>query len=285
MIHRGIDNIKIINSLDDMSNTNWGISAIKADKLWNKTMGENVKIALIDTGVDVKHQDISESIKLTINMHNRTTDVTDIYGHGTHVAGLLVGKRTGIAPKAELYVAKVLDDKGNGSMANILDGITFAINLNVDILCMSLGIPYELPQILEERIQSAYRKGITIVCATGNSNSSVEYPAKLKNVIGVGGIDKDLNRAKFSNYGYDMDVVAPAVDILSTHLENKYAYISGTSMASPLVAGGIALVKSYYRQKGIEISPNEMLDLFKKINNKKTEEYGYGVFDLTKLID
>lgn len=277
-------NIEIVNSLPDK--IDWGLKKIKADKVWSKTRGEGVKVAIIDTGIDISHPDLKERIKYTINMHTRTTDVTDDYGHGTHIAGLIAGKNTGVAPESELYIAKVLDSKGLGNMTNIIDGITFAINTKVDILCMSLGIDRRLPLIIEERLIKAHEKGITIVCATGNSGvKPPEYPAKYDFIIGVGGIDKNGKLAHFSNFGDQMDIVAPSVDILSTYLDGKYARMTGTSMASPLVAGAIALIKSYYRKQGREIYTEEIKQLFSRLSDRKTKEYGYGILDLTKLLD
>jgi subtilisin len=281
-----IDEIEVIESLPEDFNIDWGVKRIKANEFWKHSKGEGVKVAVIDTGIDMKHQDLSHTIKDTINMHTRTKDVTDDYGHGTHVAGLIAGKRTGVAPEVDLYIAKVLDKNGFGSMGNIIDGITFAINHKVDILCMSLGVNRRLPLILEERLKKAYKQGITIVCATGNYNRKPpEYPAFYDFVIGVGGIDKKDNRAYFSNFGEQMDVVSPSIDLISTHVNNSYAKMSGTSMASPLVAGGLALLKSHYRNKSIELSPDDMMKLLSKLSNRKTKEYGYGIMDLTKLTD
>ena len=285
MIMQEVDKIEVIESLKN-EDFSWALKEMNVEKFWENTKGENIKIAIIDTGIDMNHIDLKDNIKATINMHNRTTDVTDSFGHGSHVAGLLVGKNTGVAPEAELYIAKVLDDKGNGSMANVLDGITFAINYEVDILCMSLGVPHKLPKILIDRIEEAYRNNITIVCASGNSNiNQVEYPAFLENVIGVGGVDKDLNRASFSNYGWEMDLVAPSTEILSTYKDGKYAKMSGTSMASPLVAGAIALIKSYFKKEyGKNLSPSEIKEILKSLNEEKTEELGYGFIDMCKIL-
>lgn len=262
--------------------SDWGLLATNAQKVWHKTKGEGVKILVIDTGIDKDHPDLQHAFKFGINMFERSTDVTDHYGHGTHVAGLLVGSKTGVAPEAELYVAKVLNNNGSGSMASVMDGITYAINLKVDILCMSLGIAYGLPQILRERILQAHQSGITIVCATGNNGEAEpQYPAFLDEVIAVGGLDRDLKLASFSNYGEQMDIVAPAVEILSTYKDGKYARVTGTSMASPLVAGAIALIISYNRKKGIELTPNEI----KEMLNTLDKYHGHGIIDLTKLID
>lgn len=276
----------IIDELDDGFDIDWGVRVINAPKLWKHTKGEGVKVAVIDTGIDMNHPDLKDKIKGTINIFDKTTrDVTDVYGHGTHVAGLIAGELTGVAPNVDLYIANVLNDKGLGRVVDILDGVTYAINSNVDILCMSLGVNKKLPQILEERIKRAVNKGIIIVCATGNNGKqSVAYPASYDFVVGVGGVNQDLKRADFSNYGFDMDIVAPSVDILSTWKDGKYAYMSGTSTASPLVAGGLALIKSYYRKQGIEITPTQIKEMITKLNTKKNRFLGYGLFDVAKII-
>src|SRR5690554_3583937 len=130
----------IIDKLDDDFDIDWGVRVINAHKLWKHTKGEGVKVAVIDTGIDMNHPDLKDKIKGTINIFDKTTrDVTDVYGHGTHVAGLIAGELTGVAPNVDLYIANVLNDKGLGRVVDILDGVTYAINSNVDILCMSLG--------------------------------------------------------------------------------------------------------------------------------------------------
>lgn len=264
----------------------WSIRAINAHKVWDYTKGEGVKVVVIDTGIDMNHKDFTGRIKGTINAFDKsTTLITDNVGHGTHVAGLIAGDKTGVAPKAELYVSNVLDPSGKGTVTSVLDGITYAINIKADILCMSLGAPREIPQIMTTRLKRAYNEGVTIVCATGNNGiQKVDYPARYDYVIGVGGVDKDLNRADFSNYGFNMDVVAPAVDVLSTYKDGKYAYMTGTSMASPLVAGGIALVKSYFRNKGVEISPKEMKSYLYFLRKNKDRYIGHGLFDVERFI-
>lgn len=283
MIAKRIGLIEILRTLDNVDN--WGLEAINAPRVWYKTKGEGVKILVIDTGIEKDHPDLKHAFKFGINMFEKSEDVTDEFGHGTHVAGLLVGLKTGVAPEAELYVAKVLDSNGNGSLASVMDGITCAINMEVDILCMSLGTANGLPQIFTERISEAYKSGITIICATGNNDiGEPQYPSFLDEVIAVGGIGKDFKRASFSNYGEQMDVVAPAVEIVSTYKNGKYAKMTGTSMASPLVAGAIALIISYNRKKGIELTPKDIKEMLKKLGTH-SDEYGHGIMDLTKLMD
>lgn len=277
---------RIIDDLEEGFEIDWGVKTINAPKVWSYTKGEGVKVAVVDTGIDMTHKDLSHKIKGTSNLFDRTTkDVTDRYGHGTHIAGIIAGDKTGVAPNVDLYIANALNDKGQGSMESVLNGINFAINYKVDILCMSLGTNEPLPNIISSRILKAYNKGITIVCASGNrGKQGIDYPAHYEHIVGVGGIDKNMELAKFSNYGFDMDVVAPSVEILSTYKDGKYAYMSGTSTASPLVAGGLALIKSYYRKQGVELSPKDMMNMLKLINDKRDRYYGHGIFDVAKII-
>lgn len=276
----------VIDELHNDFKIDWGVETINAPKVWEYTKGEGVKVVVIDTGIDMEHIDFTGRIKGTVNAFDKTTTlITDNVGHGTHVAGLIAGDKTGVAPKAELYVSNVLDPSGKGTVTSVLDGITYAINIKADVLCMSLGTPRELPQIMTTRLKKAYNEGTTIVCATGNNGKqAVSYPAYYDYVIGVGGIDKDLNRANFSSFGFETDVVAPAVDILSTFKDGQYAYMTGTSMASPLVTGGIALIKSYYRNQGIELHPRDIMDMLKKLNDEKDRYIGYGIFDVAKIL-
>lgn len=271
-VYNSVSKIEIVDILDEQLVSDLAILTIKASDVWDKTKGEDTSIAIIDTGVDVSHPDIENKIKSKFNMINKNRDVADENGHGTHVAGLLVGDLTGVAPEASLHVIKVLNKDGKGSIKNVMEGITHAMNLKVDVLCISLGLAYEIPLILKQRITEAYDAGVTIVSAVGNTGRPEPfYPARMKEVIAVGGLDSDLKIAQFSNGGYD--VLAPSTNILSTYKDHNYARCTGTSMASPLVAGAIALLKSHYRKQGVELKNAEIRELLK---GKK--------LDLTELI-
>lgn len=266
----------IIESLEDNQIPDWGLQAVQAPQVWSKTKGEGVKILLIDTGIDEDHEQLQHAFKIGYNFFERSHNVEDEEGHGTHIAGLLVGRETGIAPEAELHVVKVLNNDGRGTMASVMDGITYAINYDFDVISMSLGIPHQLPVIFQERIAQAYNAGITMVCATGNwGESNALYPAKMDEVIAVGGLDRELNIASFTNGGYD--VLAPSVEVLSSYKNGTYARLTGTSMASPLVAGGIALLISYYRKQGMILTPEQIKNMVKELDGN--------VFNLTKLMD
>lgn len=265
---------------------NYVFDIVKPFKFWEHTKGEGVKIVSIDSGIDVNHEDIKHAIKTKINLIDSTTDVTDNYGHGTYMAGLLVGKTFGMASNSELHIAKVLDDVGMGIWRNILDGVTYAINVKADILCISIGTIDNVPQIFSEKLTEARQKGIMIFISSGNRGvDSISPLAKNVNVLAVGGCDKYGRKADFSNYGEGLGIVAPSVDIPSTYLNNKYAIDSGTSMATGIVAGGFALILSYIRKQGLNMKPFELFDLIKCLDNDvlKKDKLGYGVFDLEKI--
>lgn len=285
MMNKNKNQIKTYDELPEGFEIDWGLKAINAPHAWQYTKGEGVKIMVIDTGMDVDHPELKGKLKYGMDMMKKTTDIKDDYGHGTHVAGLIAGNKTGVAPDVDLYVAKVLNENGDGTMASVLDGITLAMNFEVDILCMSLGIRGGLPLHLEQRLHDAYAKGITIVCAVGNMGlPEPDYPAFMNEVIAVGGVDSELKHLSFSNRGKQVDVTAPALDIFSTFKDGKYALMSGTSMASPIVAGAIALLISHNRKKGIELNNKQVKEKIMSLGDHRYD-YGYGVMDLSKLLD
>lgn len=230
----------------------WGIERVKAPDVWTSALtitGAGIKVAVLDTGIG-PHPDL--------NVKGGTTTVggknySDGNGHGTHVAGTIAALKNdigvvGVAPAAELYAVKVLNNGGSGSVSSIIAGIEWSVNNEMDIINMSLGSS-EPSQALEDACKAAFNTGIFLVAAAGNSGNAdgtgdnVIYPAKYWSVLGVAATDTDNNRAAFSSTGLSVDLAAPGVNIYSTY-KNGYAYLSGTSMASPHVAGVAALVLS-----------------------------------------
>ncbi len=226
----------------------WGVRQINAPNAWSHTTGAGIKVAVIDTGI-ASHPDLTVVGGVSLI----GTSYADDNGHGTHVAGIIAAKNNtegvvGVAPAAELYAVKVLDRRGSGSVSNVVAGIDWAITNHMDIINMSLGSPsYSLA--LDQVAQKAYDNGILLVAAAGNEGvadttiNNVGYPAKLSSVIAVAATDINNSRAYFSSTGLEVEVSAPGVNIKSTYLKNGYATMSGTSMATPMVAGDLALLK------------------------------------------
>lgn len=273
----------------------WGVSVVKAPEVWKKAKGEGVKVAILDTGIDVTHPDLIPNIKDGINFtSNDYRDYVDRQGHGTHVAGIIAGCDNnigivGVAPQAELYIAKILGDDGSGSIEAIIQGIAYAVHNKVDIISMSLGCEQDPGPRLHQAIKYAHDHGIIIVGATGNEAHHCDWPAVYDEVISVGAVSKNKKVASFSNYGSQVDVVAPGVDILSTYPLQSYATLSGTSMATPIVSGVIALYVSYCKKQGIPVSPQGVLEMLSRRSQDlgihgRDNYYGNGLVDADKLV-
>ncbi|MGF9891315.1 S8 family peptidase [Priestia megaterium] len=266
------------------------IGLFKADKFRNNDIystyrGKGVKIGVLDTGIDFNHDDLDVKGGTAPVDKNEGTNYMDFVGHGTFVAGIIASKKTGIAPDAEVYAIKSISDSGDGSWSNIIRGIEWAINNNMDILNMSVGTT-EYSRGLEEAINKAYKKGIFIVAPAGNNgydnNSNVTYPAKFKHVFAVGSINISGERSEFSSVGNEIDTMAPGEEIYSTSLDNSYDYNSGTSMSSPYVAGAVALIKS----ANPNLTNDEISYIF--VNNSvkygRHFEYGNGILNITSAL-
>jgi subtilisin family serine protease len=245
---------------------NWAGSILGIPDVWRLTQGEGAKVAILDTGVDADHQDLADAI---VDKKDFTGDgIEDENGHGTHCAGV-VGARlngvgfVGVAPKSELYIGKVLANNGSGAYSWISEGIYWATESGVDIISMSLGGSGSDSE-LYKAIQYALFHGVFVICAAGNEGSlfmnSIGYPGRYGGVITVASHDRNGNPSGFSSRGGEVDVMAPGSDIWSTYKKGGYAELSGTSMATPFVAGLAALIVAKHNSSssnGTPIANNE----------------------------
>ena len=229
---------------------NWGMGLSSIQTVWQLTKGEDVTVAVLDTGI-AEHVDLSEcwSKDSVFNCSDSESWEDKSSGHGTHVAGIIAGSDNdfgvvGVAPKCKVIPIKVLNDDGSGSFETIAAGLKKAIDLNVDIINMSLGSSSEPPKFIHDLILEAVSKGIVVIAAAGNDSKSVNYPARYDEVIAVAALDAGGRLATFTSKDETVDIVAPGVDIYSTFLRNEYCKMSGTSQASPFVAGICVLIKS-----------------------------------------
>lgn len=232
----------------------WGVDRIDADVAWAGSTGTRVKVAIIDTGIDTTHPDLKVYGGCNFVSTGKKYDPTkysDDNGHGTHVAGTVAALDNeigviGMAPEAWLYAVKVLDRTGSGYLSWVIGGIQWSIEQGVQVINMSLGTN-AYSASFEEAVNAAWNAGIVVVAAAGNdgdtdSDDDVDYPARFASAIAVAATDKSDLRAPWSSDGPDVELSAPGVDILSTYKGGTYATASGTSMATPHVAGTAALI-------------------------------------------
>lgn len=271
---------------NDLLNNQWSLAKIDAEQAWNYSTGSsNVLVAVLDDAVAIDHQDLAANIYsnsaeengfplLDDDGNGRADDVSgfdvvdndanprppanasgnnDEFTHGTHVAGIVsAASNNGVGIASIGYSVKILpvkiSDDANASLTGGLDGIFYATRSGADVISMSWGL-YDDVATLKSLIQQAALQGIVLVAAAGNEgDQGLFYPAAYPEVISVGATDQNDVKASFSNYGTTIDVMAPGVGIYSTLPEgnNTYGNKNGTSMATPLVAGLVALVKSHF---------------------------------------
>jgi len=273
----------------------------------------DVKIAVLDTGIDLAHRELGGKIakgRDFVDLEGLETadfvgDITgyddvpeDEVGHGTHVAGILCGRGVrmdeGVAPDCRLLAVRVLatmksGDRlvGAGITDNINTGIKWAVDNDADVINMSLGIKNTgggLPH--EDVIRYALRKGATVVAASGNDGTAERYyPGALPGVIAVGAVDEEGAVTSFTSYGANISVVAPGVHVYSSFAGNGYAFASGTSQASPFVAGAVALMKSYARERGGSLSERDLTRILRETSDRvdtrlRNQHAGYGLINL-----
>ncbi|MDQ0220456.1 major intracellular serine protease [Peribacillus cavernae] len=270
-----------------------GIRLIRAPSIWKEGWkGENIVIAVLDTGCQMDHPDLTGQI---IDGYNFTSDYnrdhanySDNNGHGTHVCGTIAASENGsgvvgAAPKAKLLVLKVLTGSGEGETEHITSAINYAIKWTgpqgekVRIISMSLGGSDNNPS-LHSAIKKAVQNNMIVVCAAGNEgdgnsqSNEYNYPGAYQEVVEVGSVNLLRRHSGFSNSNSELDLVAPGEQIVSAYPGNQYATLSGTSMAVPHVSGALALlIEKYEKKRNLPLSEPE---IFKQLI-KNTVPLGY----------
>jgi len=230
----------------------WHIPSDVFNKIWEKTKGTGIKVAILDTGMN-SHDLLPEPIEARSFIAGES--YRDGNGHGTHCAGTVLGREgIGLAPAAQLIVGKVLSNSGSGSSDAIAQGIRWAVDVGADIISMSLGSPSPYSP-MQEALQYAWQKHVIVVSAAGNSgfngvSNSIGYPARYTESLCIGAYRSDGQRASFSSGGRELDVCCPGQDIISCSTTNGFRSMSGTSMATPFSAGLFALILELMRKEG-----------------------------------
>lgn len=197
----------------------WGVKAIAADKAWSSTRGNGARVLVLDTGVDESHPDLVNRFEKGKSFMGGSSYADDV-GHGTHTSGTVVADGMGsgllgVAPEARFLMAKVCSGSGCSS-AGIVQGVDWGISEKVDVMNLSLGGPF-LSSSAQQAYARAEKAGIVVVAASGNSGTgTVSYPAAISTVLAVGALNPDLTKAPFSQWGPELDVMAPGVDVISS---------------------------------------------------------------------
>ncbi|AFZ43226.1 peptidase S8 and S53 subtilisin kexin sedolisin [Halothece sp. PCC 7418] len=301
-------------TVEELGDENWGIDRIGAPTAWEMGYtGEDLVVAVLDTGVDTSHTDLQNNIWVNSDeipsngldddsngyiddtqgwdFANYDNDPNDVNGHGTHVAGSIAAEdnnwgTVGVAPDAEIMPVQVLADNGLGFNSDIIAGINYAVDNGADIINLSLGASRATPAI-HNAIQSATDAGILVVMGAGNSaGSTPDHPGAfaVEEGLVVGALNQEGDLASFSNQAgeipqdYEGDglafpryVTAPGVDVVSTVPNDNFASLSGTSMATPHVAGSAALLM----QADPTLTPEETVDLITATTLSQSESGGF----------
>ncbi|MBN1994897.1 MAG: peptidase S8 [Anaerolineae bacterium] len=241
---------------DTYYSTQWALPKIDAPEAWDIYTGaDNIIVAILDTGVDLDHPDLSAKIVPGYDYVNDDTEPQDDHGHGTHVAGIAAAASNnsrgvaGVSWGARIMPVKVLNSGGGGYTADVAEGIYFAVDSGARVINMSLGAKYSKWPCAWTDIETAFNYAVShdvlvVVSAGNDGQNGVNCPGAYDQVMAVGATSSGDTRSYYSNYGPRLDIAAPGDSIYSTILNDTYTYKSGTSMAAPHVAGLAALVWS-----------------------------------------
>lgn len=267
-----------------IANTDWNIKAIRANKKKGQRGNRKqakIKVAVIDSGIDNYNDiELADSINLIPGEENVSPMYQDISGHGSSVAGIIAAQDngegiTGIAPEAEIYSAKVLDENNRSKVSRVIDAIYWAIDNKVNIINMSFGTP-TYSYALHQAIQDAKKAGILLIAAAGN-DQKCEYPAAYPEVMAVGATNKQGEISDSSATGEELEIVAPGEEICSTGAFGGTIIANGTSMSVPHITG--IAVKLWEKDKNMSADfIRQLLDVSaNKLTNKN--QGGYGLVD------
>jgi subtilisin family serine protease len=270
-------------------NIDWGIIRIGADRIWDRSTGSGVVIAIIDTGVQLDHPDLKQNVVTGYNFVSNTTNANDDNGHGTHVAGIASAAlnqigTVGASHASKILPVKVLNNQGYGYLSDVAKGIYYAADSGARVINLSLGTSVD-SKTLRDAVNYAASKGVLLVGAAGNDGGApCSYPAAYNAVICVVATDNRNRLASFSNMGGEL--AAPGVSNYSTFIGSTYRYLSGTSMSSPHVAGAAAIVMSTCKdcstsdvRKILQESAVDLGEVGKDVI------FGYGLVDLISAMN
>jgi subtilisin len=240
----------------------WADKALGISEAHKLSKGKGVKIAILDTGLDLTHPVFAGKVIASRDFSGSRNGASDMQGHGTWCGS----RALRVAPEAELINAKVLGDTGSGTDAAIASGIDWSAESGANVISMSLGSSAPSSRI-RGAIQRAVAKGIIVVAAAGNegpAEGTVGFPGGFPESVCVASVNSANQVSRFSSRGPRVDVAAPGESVRSALPGGKYGNLSGTSMATPQIAGIAALSAAYSRGRLKELSPEEFRELLLK---------------------
>jgi len=306
---------------DALLGDQWHLEEVQAFEAWDISTGQDQIIAILDTGVDAEHNDLSPNIIEGYDFVNNDSDPSDDNLHGTHVAGIAAAVTNnnigiaGIARDAKIMPVKVLQSNGEGATSDIVKGIEYAVSNGATVINMSLGSSVE-SFILKEALQEAYNSCF-LVASAGNDGlgmlqetmpSIANFPACYPFVMGVEAVQKvsgNISNSSFSNFdptgpieytnpwGFNYEIKAPGSNIVSTIPNGGYRQVNGTSMAAPIVSGAVALLKSYDNtlsnedifSRIIQTADNGLLQIKEALTNQLVPDLHFQSYNLIDTLE
>ena len=293
-----------IRSNDPLVAQQWYLDRINAQAAWATSTGTGVTVAVLDTGIDGGHPDLSGAVEKGGDFISKSDDTADKHGHGTHVAGIVGARKdngvgiVGVAPGCNLLAVRVLGESGGSGVFSVARGIKAAADYAKRtkkrvVINLSLGSRMPVDPVDFMAGWYATRQGALLVAAAGNEGGPVGVPAKHRYFMAIGATDTRDARASFSNFGSQLALSAPGVDIVSTTptypvtmtqrgVAQNFAALQGTSMATPIVSGVAALVWS----KHPDWSPAQVRDALTKgaKNLGDRNQFGAGLVDAAAAV-
>ncbi|MDR7002446.1 S8 family serine peptidase [Neobacillus niacini] len=248
--------------------------------LWEYSKGESQTIAFIDTGISNEVKELYQNrIIDTYNSIKYNNNVVDKHGHGTQMISIAAGSGEkdiwGIAPKSKIIVIKAIGEEGQENPASILKAIDYAISKKVDIINMSFGSFVSNSEI-KNKIKLALTNNITVVASTGDyGNKDSLFPANMEGVVSVQAKDENGSKWQYSNTSKNDVAAFPGVEINSLTLDNKKVKMDGTSEATAIASGYIALLRDYYTENNINFNNNKIIKDLKSLQLTQKKKVNY----------
>lgn len=286
---------------------NFNLTMPNVPSAWRELNGQGIKIAILDTGIDVNHSALTAQVRKNFT-GGAEDDVRDEEGHGTMVAGVIAARGAsttivGVAPEASLFVGKVIKRSSGGAVGALRDGIHWAVEQKVDVINISLGRTQD-SQAIQSEVIAAARQGIFVICAAGNggSVSGVDFPARHSRCIAVGAVTRQGNRWKVSPsegsaIGRELDIMALGANVRSTFPttlgdQSGEAVGQGTSLAAPFVTGVVALALAKHRILGGNTSITTLEELTEHLRRTAIDlppdgvdpQFGHGIINLESFL-